>query len=69
MDQAASRVGGRQESGAPAQLSGESLAHDVVWGAGPVPSYTGLVGQGRKGVVPASSTNIVTSPTSNSLSR
>ena len=37
-------------------------------GVGLVPSYTGLVGRGREGVPPVPSTNIVTSPTSKSLS-
>ena len=61
-------VCGRLEGGTPGGLSGERLAHDSVRGVGLLPSYTGLIGRGRVDFSPASSTSIVTSPTSKSSS-
>ena len=58
----------RWERGTPAGLSGNASHTKAYGGAGLVPSYIRLVRQGRVGVSPVRSTNIVTSPTSKSSS-
>ena len=65
---AARRVGGWREAGAPGGLSGERLAHNGVRRRWPG-SVVYRVRQARgEGVSPAPCTNILTSPTSKSLS-
>ena len=59
-------VGGR--SGHQAGSLGNTSHTTSYGGVALVPSYIGLVGRGREGVLPAPSTNIVTSPTSKSSS-
>ena len=65
---AARRVGRRREGGARGGILGDCVAHDGVWGGVLVPSFTGLVGRGRRGASPAPPRNIVTSPISKSSS-